>query len=276
MAAAAAVADCWKNLEYLSLVSKVFSELETHLSLGDKVVAEFVIDMGLKYQTADEFDAKLKENGVNLPDYTGRALLTAIHTILPPKPKAEKVSKKQSGSDCKNATKVMALDLNDNKRGDRDQQNEQRFSDEPELYRVYKGRVSRVMGSGCFVRLSGFRGKEGLVHVSQIANRRISNAKNVVRRDEEVYVKVISISGQKLSLSIRDVDQHTGKDLVPLKRKRSEEDDAPSTNPQGPRDGHGSRTGLSGIRIMDEDDAVPSRRRALKRMSFRRGGKRNS
>ncbi|CAN6682276.1 unnamed protein product [Malus baccata var. baccata] len=266
MAAAAAIADCWKNLEYLSVVSKVFSELETHLSLGDKVVAEFVIDMGLKYQTADEFDAKLKENGVNLPDYTGRALLTAIHTILPPKPKAEKVSKKQSGSDCKNATNVMALDLND-KRGDRDQQNEQRFSDEPELYRVYKGRVSRVMGSGCFVRLSGFRGKEGLVHVSQIANRRISNAKSVVRRDEEVYVKVISNSGQKLSLSIRDVDQHTGKDLVPLKRKRSEEDDTPSTNPQGPRDGHGSRTGLSGIRIMDEDDAVPSRRRALKRMS---------
>lgn len=78
------------------------------------------------------------------------------------------------------------------------------------MYRVYKGRVARVMASGCFVRLSGFRGKEGLVHVSQIANRRISNAKNVVRRDDEVYVKVISISGQELSLSIRDVDQHYG------------------------------------------------------------------
>ena len=52
-------------------------------------MAEFVIDMGLKCQTADEFDAKLKENGVNLPGYTVRALLTAIHTILPPKPKVE-------------------------------------------------------------------------------------------------------------------------------------------------------------------------------------------
>lgn len=62
----AAAADCLKNLEYLSLVSKVFSELETHVSLGDKVVAEFVIDMGLKCQTADEFDDKLKENGVSL------------------------------------------------------------------------------------------------------------------------------------------------------------------------------------------------------------------
>lgn len=38
---AAAAAYCLKNLEYLSLVSKVFSELETHLSLGDKVVASF-------------------------------------------------------------------------------------------------------------------------------------------------------------------------------------------------------------------------------------------
>ncbi|MED6164636.1 hypothetical protein PIB30_092147 [Stylosanthes scabra] len=85
---------------------------------------------------------------------------------------------------------------------------------EIELYKVYKGRVSRVIDTGCFVQLDDFRGKEGLVHVSQIATRRISNAKDVVKRDQEVYVKVISVSGQKLSLSMRDVDQHTGEDLL--------------------------------------------------------------
>ncbi|KAI8017549.1 putative pre-mRNA-splicing factor ATP-dependent RNA helicase DEAH5 [Camellia lanceoleosa] len=50
------------------------------------------------------------------------------------------------------------------------------------------------MDTGCFVQLTNFRGKEGLVHVSQIANRRISNTKDFVKRDQEVYVKVISVS----------------------------------------------------------------------------------
>lgn len=55
-------------------------------------------------------------------------------------------------------------------------------SDEPELYSVYKGRVCRVMGTGCFVQLNDFRGKEGLVQVSQIASRRVGHAKDVVQR----------------------------------------------------------------------------------------------
>ncbi|KAH0981111.1 hypothetical protein GBA52_008288 [Prunus armeniaca] len=152
----------------------------------------------------------------------------------------------------------------DDRRGNRDRQNGQNHTDEPELYQVYKGRVSRVMDTGCFVQLNDLRGKEGLVHVSQMATRRISNAKDVVKRDQEVYVKVISISGQKLSLSMRDVDQHTGKDLLPL--KKSSEDDALRTNPSFSKDGPVTRTGLSGIRIVEEDDVGPSRR-PLKRMS---------
>ncbi|KAG8654420.1 probable pre-mRNA-splicing factor ATP-dependent RNA helicase DEAH5 [Manihot esculenta] len=148
---------------------------------------------------------------------------------------------------------------------ERDRRNGHNTSSEPELYKVYKGRVSRVMDSGCFVQLNDLRSKEGLVHVSQIANRRIGNAKDVVKRDQEVYVKVISISGQKLSLSMRDVDQNTGKDLLPLK-KSSDDDDTFRTNPSASKEGPVTRTGLSGIRIMEEDDAVPSRR-PLKRMS---------
>ncbi|KAL0346701.1 UNVERIFIED_CONTAM: putative pre-splicing factor ATP-dependent RNA helicase DEAH5 [Sesamum calycinum] len=138
--------------------------------------------------------------------------------------------------------------------------------DEPELYKVYKGRVSRVMDKGCFVQFHEFRGKEGLVHVSQMATRRITNAKDVVKRDQEVYVKVISVSGNNLSLSMRDVDQNSGKDLLPL--KRSEVDDGLRTNLSGRNEGGGmgSRIGLSGIKIIEEDEAVPSRR-PLKRMS---------
>ncbi|XP_062110900.1 probable pre-mRNA-splicing factor ATP-dependent RNA helicase DEAH5 [Humulus lupulus] len=365
-----------KKLEYLSLVSKVCSELETHLGFGDKVLAEFITELGRNCETVDEFDAKLKENGAEMPDYFVRTLLTIIHAILPPKSNSDKGSKEDNGSDG-NKGKFQALAIaddrdrvkelqkeiemearerhrgehgeeqdedrrrgrdrdrdrdrdkyrgrdrdhhrdkdrdnrdrrrdkyngdgrgrdkddddgddrgrhrdchdkhrrdgyednaefrerGDDRRGSKDSRNRQFQSDEPELYKVYKGRVSRVMETGFFVQLSDLRGKEGLVHVSQIASRRIANAKEVVKRDQEVYVKVISISGQKLSLSMRDVDQDTGKDLLPL--KKSLEDDAFRANPSGSKEGAVTRTGLSGIRIVEENDIVTTRR-PLKRMS---------
>ncbi|KAI3447144.1 hypothetical protein Pfo_003809 [Paulownia fortunei] len=345
-----------KKLEYLSLVSKVCTELETHLGFGDKVLAEFITEIGRNCETVDEFDAKLKENEAEMPDYFVRTLLTIIHAILPPKHKSEKGAKegeesafaalkiKDSKARVKELEKEIEEDVKSRRRleeedeeykyrdrdnggrekrrerdrdrgryGDREERgghgnsdgcdddrgggryidrdrnrnrdernwtngnNEERDRrdgrkerngqlEEPELYKVYKGRVSRVMDTGCFVQLDEFRGKEGLVHISQMATRRIGNAKDVVKRDQEVYVKVISVSGNKLSLSMRDVDQNSGMDLLPL--KRSEEDDGLRANPSGRNDGGGmgSRIGLSGLKITEDDDAVPSRR-PLKRMS---------
>lgn len=141
-------------------------------------------------------------------------------------------------------------------------------SGEPELYQVYRGRVTRVMDTGCFVKLEDVRGgSEGLVHVSQMASRRVANAKEVVKRDQEVFVKVVSVKGDKLSLSLRDVDQDTGKDLLPMQRGV---EDAPRTNPSvgsGGTAGSGRRLGLSGIVITEEDEVAPISRRPLKRMS---------
>ncbi|CAN6831704.1 unnamed protein product, partial [Brassica oleracea] len=115
-----------------------------------------------------------------------------------------------------------------------------RSDNEPELYQVYKGRVSRVMEFGCFVQFDRFRGKEGLVHVSQMAKE------SLVKRDMQVYVKVVS-GGGKYSLSMKDVDQNTGRDL-----RRSN----PSYRTKV------TKTGISGIRIVEE-----SRRPLKKKMS---------
>ncbi|KAL0315775.1 UNVERIFIED_CONTAM: putative pre-splicing factor ATP-dependent RNA helicase DEAH5 [Sesamum radiatum] len=276
-----------KKLEYLSLVSKVCMELETHLGFADKVLAEFITEVGRNCQTVDEFDAKLKDNGAEMPDYFVRTLLTIIHAILPPKQKSESEKGAKEGEksafsalkikDSKERVKELEKEIEEdrnrdegNRRNGYDEDRKKRDGrfGEPELYKVYKGRVSRVMDAGCFVQLDEFRGKEGLVHVSQMANRRIANAKDVVKRDQEVYVKVISVGGNKLSLSMRDVDQNSGKDLLPL--KRNEEDDGFRTNPSGRNDGGGAgtRVGLSGIKITegDDDNSVHSRR-PLKRMS---------
>ncbi|GMN71844.1 hypothetical protein TIFTF001_051888 [Ficus carica] len=240
-----------KKLEYLSLVSKVCTELETHLGFGDKVLAEFITEMGRNCDTVEEFDTMLKENGAEMPDYFVRTL--GRHR--------DRYEKNRRGGYDENGD---FRGNDDDRRGSRDSRNGRFQLDEPELYMVYKGRVSRVMDSGFFVQLNDFKGKEGLVHVSQIATRRIANAKEVVKRDQEVYVKVISISGQKLSLSMRDVDQKTGNDLLPM--NKSSEDDVFRTNPSGSKEGPVTRTGLSGIRIVEEDD-IGSSRRPLKRMS---------
>ena len=49
--------------------------------------------------------------------------------------------------------------------------------------------------------------QEGLVHVQNMSKTRVGSAKDVVKRGQEVWVKVISMQGQKISLSMRDVDQ---------------------------------------------------------------------
>jgi|UniRef100_A0A804M043 hypothetical protein len=59
-------------------------ELETHIGVGDKVLAEFITELGRDSKTVPEFDAKLKEKGADFPDYFVRTLLTIIHAILQP------------------------------------------------------------------------------------------------------------------------------------------------------------------------------------------------
>ncbi|GKG31830.1 hypothetical protein Tco_0426780, partial [Tanacetum coccineum] len=99
-----------------------------------------------------------------------------------------------------------------------------------------------------------------------IATRRVASAKDMVKLDQEVFVKVISVSAGKVSLSMRDVDQYTGKDLLPLKKSGEDGDgNGVRVNVWSDVD-HKSRIGLSGIRLTDEDVGVTSRR-PLKKMS---------
>lgn len=54
------------------------------------------------------------------------------------------------------------------------------------------------------------------MHISQLRREgRVTNVQEVVQRGQKVRVKVLSVAGQKVSLSIKDVDQDTGEDLNP-------------------------------------------------------------
>ncbi|RLN13135.1 putative pre-mRNA-splicing factor ATP-dependent RNA helicase [Panicum miliaceum] len=242
---AGSVGEGMRRLTQLSLVSKVCSELEAHLGVADRVLAEFVVDLGRASASAADFAAALRDHGAELPGYLVRSLHAVITAIPDHAPAAQNPT----------TSRVAGT----GRRGD---DKEAESDGEPELCQVRRGRVTRVADAGCFVRIDGARGREGLVHVSQMPGRRVS-----ATRGQEVFVKVLSVDGTKLGLSMREVDQDTGRDLLPF-RRRSWEDDAPRTNPTAHRaTAAGKRKGVSGIFVPDEDDVDPAPRRPTRRMS---------
>ncbi|KAK9461361.1 putative ATP-dependent rna helicase dhx8 [Lipomyces oligophaga] len=98
--------------------------------------------------------------------------------------------------------------------------NTKQLDDEPQLYKIYKGHVSNMKDFGAFVTLDGLKKKtDGLVHVSAIqSGERVEHPSDLLSRYQPVFVKVTAIQGDRISLSIKDVDQRTGEDLSPTMR----------------------------------------------------------
>mmetsp|Transcript_17127 Transcript_17127/g.28162 ORF Transcript_17127/g.28162 Transcript_17127/m.28162 type:complete len:1215 (+) Transcript_17127:84-3728(+) len=383
-----------EKLQYFSLVSKVCTELENHLNMSDKVLAEFIIDLGEHQESVEKFDAALRENGAEFPDYFVLNLYNLIQKMRPnskktmAKEKAKETSAKQtdaliskfpglslpnkkptasawfekefyaedgntdpggnkSSRGEKTGTRLedrseedkrrrsrsrsrspsrspvrrsrRDTDRDDRSHGrdrgrddrdrDRDRDNDssrgkrgrdgdrleegssrggagdrslaapvntaipsfddKRKSSEPQLYSIFRGKVSGIMDFGCFVGLEGLPGRrEGLVHVTQIqTGGRITSVQEAVRRGQEVWVKIIGFTGSKISLTMREVDQKTGEDLNPRKPPVESEEESSQFNPMRPA---GKRTNQSGIPIsMAEDDGDNAHdvRRPVKRMT---------
>ncbi|MFH1287705.1 MAG: polyribonucleotide nucleotidyltransferase [bacterium] len=68
---------------------------------------------------------------------------------------------------------------------------------------IYNGKVMRIVNFGAFVEI--LPGKEGLVHVSQLADYHVKSVEDVVKEGEEILVKVIEIDSQgRINLSRKD------------------------------------------------------------------------
>lgn len=100
----------------------------------------------------------------------------------------------------------------------------------------------------CGFHLLLFLQAEGLVHVSNISSARLGSAKEAVERGQEVWVKCVSVSGGKLGLSIRDVDQATGRDLLDLDKIRAAQGTAGGAVQQ-----QSALMGISGIKVNPKD-----------------------
>ncbi|KAK5202175.1 DEAH-box ATP-dependent RNA helicase prp22 [Cryomyces antarcticus] len=344
------------DLEVLSLVSRVTSEIQNHLGINDKTVAEFVIDQHSKCKSMADFKSALTEwdfppsliesidrlvltmhprfkskssgvetdaaeedigdgrdrktrvfKGLAIPDKEpgwryedspdgnnnevkeGYVKLDALDDTFA---MLEGLAGKTNGGHKDVAGQKRSISPNDrashkydilfedefgrtvtrDSREDRKSRRRRRSIDEdqfrrppvpeldesPVLYKIYNGRVSGVKDFGVFVNLQGVMGKvDGLVHVSAIADYKVNHPSDLIARDQQVKVKVMKVEDKRVSLSMKEVDQATGRDLEPQKRIAS------GANTEGLRGQSGdNRYGnlSSAVPIMDDTTNGASRR----------------
>jgi polyribonucleotide nucleotidyltransferase len=83
---------------------------------------------------------------------------------------------------------------------------------EPEVGEIYDGKIVKVMDFGAFVNFFG--PKDGLVHISELAQQRVGKTSDVVKEGQAVKVKLLGFDDRgKVRLSMKQVDQTTGEDL---------------------------------------------------------------
>ncbi|MFC3071147.1 polyribonucleotide nucleotidyltransferase [Phenylobacterium soli] len=99
------------------------------------------------------------------------------------------------------------------------------IASEPEVGQIYTGKVVKIVDFGAFVNFFG--SKDGLVHVSQIANQRVDKVSDVLQEGQSVKVKLLGFDDRgKTRLSMKVVDQETGEDLSKKDEKAEEAADA--------------------------------------------------
>jgi polyribonucleotide nucleotidyltransferase len=109
---------------------------------------------------------------------------------------------------------------------------------EPEVGRIYNGKVVKTAEFGAFVNFLG--AKDGLVHISELANERVQKTTDLVKEGDQVKVKVLGFDDRgKVKLSMRVVDQATGADIteqVGARRPRPEGEERGDRGDRGGRD----------------------------------------
>ncbi|THK34833.1 polyribonucleotide nucleotidyltransferase [Ensifer sp. MPMI2T] len=92
---------------------------------------------------------------------------------------------------------------------------------EPEVGQIYEGTVVKTADFGAFVNFFGAR--DGLVHISQLASERVAKTTDVVKEGDKVWVKLMGFDERgKVRLSMKVVDQATGKEIVAEKAEKKD------------------------------------------------------
>jgi polyribonucleotide nucleotidyltransferase len=87
------------------------------------------------------------------------------------------------------------------------------LTSEAEVGKIYDGKVVKLVDFGAFVNFFGKR--DGLVHVSQIANKRLNHPNEALKEGQDVKVKLLGFDDRgKVKLGMKMVDQETGLEIT--------------------------------------------------------------
>lgn len=75
--------DDLEKFQYIALVSKIVTELENHLGISDKVLAEFIISLADEQETPEGFRASLVKNGADFSEQLSNNLFKIIKKMRP-------------------------------------------------------------------------------------------------------------------------------------------------------------------------------------------------
>jgi polyribonucleotide nucleotidyltransferase len=96
------------------------------------------------------------------------------------------------------------------------------LTEEPEVGKVYDGKVVKTVDFGAFVNFMG--AKDGLVHISELADERVANTTDIIKEGDSVKVLCIGMDDRgKVKLSMKRVDQESGEPREAPKRERKED-----------------------------------------------------
>jgi polyribonucleotide nucleotidyltransferase len=96
------------------------------------------------------------------------------------------------------------------------------LTDEPEVGKVYDGKVVKCVDFGAFVNFMG--AKDGLVHISELADHRVAQTTDIVNEGDAVKVLCIGMDDRgKVKLSMKRVDQETGEEIPQEEKKPKKE-----------------------------------------------------
>jgi len=111
---------------------------------------------------------------------------------------------------------------------------------EVEVGEIYTGKVSRIMDFGAFVEI--LPGKDGLVHISELADYRVAKVEDEVKIGDEIMVKVVEIDRMgRINLSRRAVIDGDSESSKPRDRDRSRSSDRPPRRSGGYNRDRGDR-----------------------------------
>lgn len=169
------------------------------------ISAEIIQEMLLKAKEArlfvlDKMEEVIREPRLEISAYAPRMLqlqipVEKIGALIGPGGKTIRKITDETGAqiDIRDEGKVF-VSAPDNESLDLARQMIEYYTANLEIGRIYKGKVLRITKFGAFVEI--LPGKEGLVHISQLDERRISRVEDVVREGDEIMVKLVEIDGE--------------------------------------------------------------------------------